>query len=94
MAHEVKNGKSISEPLRRKAEFPPIVSQMIAVGEETGQLDKILVKLAEFYEKEVDSVVAGITSIIEPVLIILIGVVVGFVVISVFGPLSSLSNSV
>jgi type IV pilus assembly protein PilC len=67
---------------------------MIAVGEETGQLDAILVKLASFYEKEVDNVVANITSVIEPILIIVIGVIVGFVIISVFGPLSSLSNTV
>lgn len=94
VAQEVKNGKSISEPLRNITEFPPIVSQMIAVGEETGQLDQILVKLASFYEKEVDTVVEGITSIIEPILIILIGVIVGFVIVSVFGPLSSLSSGI
>ncbi len=94
IAQEVKNGKTISEPLRKDPNFPPIVAQMIAVGEETGQLDKILVKLADFYEKEVDNVIAGITSIIEPVLIIFIGAIVGFIIISVFGPLSSLSNAV
>jgi type IV pilus assembly protein PilC len=94
VAHEVKNGKSISEELRKSKNFPPIVAQMTAVGEETGKLDEILVKLAEFYEKEVDTIVASIASIIEPVLIIVIGVMVGFVVISVFGPLSALSNAV
>jgi type IV pilus assembly protein PilC len=94
VAKEVKAGKSVSEPLKHMAIFPPIVSQMIAVGEETGQLDEVTVKLAGFYEKEVDSIVAGITSIIEPILMIVLGSMVGFIVISVFGPLSSLSTSV
>ena len=74
--------------------FPPIGSQMVAVGEETGELDKILLKLATFYEKEVDSMVSGIASIIEPILIMVLGGMVGFIVISVFGPLSSLSTVV
>jgi type IV pilus assembly protein PilC len=94
VAEEVKAGKTISEPLKQMTIFPPIVSQMMAVGEETGQLDQILVKLADFYEKEVDTVVSGLTSIIEPILIMVLGGMVGFIVISVFGPLSALSNAV
>lgn len=94
VAAEVKNGKPISEPLREAKIFPAIVSQMVSVGEETGKLDEILLKLAEFYEKEVDSIVSGITSIIEPILIIVIGVIVGFIIVSVFGPLSQLSNAI
>lgn len=94
IAKEVKAGKTISEPLKNFHIFPPIVSQMVAVGEETGQLDAILVKLADFYEKEVDAVISGITSIIEPVLIIVLGGMVGFIVISVFGPLAALNNAI
>lgn len=94
IAKDVKAGKTVSEPLKQLHFFPPIVSQMVAVGEETGKLDEILVKLAGFYEKEVDTVVAGITSIIEPILIIVLGGMVGFIVISVYGPLSALSNAV
>lgn len=94
MAQKVKNGRPMSEQIRDSKHFPPIVGQMLAVGEETGQLDSILMKLAEFYEGEVDTVVAGITSIIEPVLIIVLGGMVGFIVISVFGPISNLSSSV
>ncbi len=94
IAGEVKKGRPVAESLRQGKLFPPIVSQMIAVGEETGQLDALLLKLADFYEKEVDRVVAGIASIIEPILIIILGVMVGFVVISVFGPISSLSNAI
>jgi type IV pilus assembly protein PilC len=94
IAREVKAGKTISEPLKQMDIFPPIVGQMISVGEETGQLDQILLKLAGFYEKEVDAVVSGLTSVIEPVLIVALGGIVGFIVIGVYGPLSSLSNAI
>lgn len=94
MAQKVKNGRPMSEQIRDSKYFPAIVGQMLSVGEETGQLDTILLKLAEFYEAEVDTVVAGITSIIEPILIIVLGGMVGFIVISVFGPISNLSSSV
>lgn len=94
VARQVKNGKPISEEIERSKFFPPIVAQMIAVGEETGKLDEILIKLASFYEKEVDTVISGLTSVIEPILMMVIGAMVGFIVISVFGPLSALSNAV
>lgn len=94
VASEVKNGKQIAAVMRTGKLFPPIVSQMVSVGEETGQLDTILIKLAEFYEKEVDAVVSSITSIIEPILIMVLGGMIGFIVISVFGPISQISNSV
>jgi type IV pilus assembly protein PilC len=94
VAQKVKNGRPMSEQIRNSKNFPAIVGQMLSVGEETGQIDSILLKLAEFYEKEVDTVVAGITSIIEPILIIVLGGMVGFIVISVFGPISSIGNSV
>ncbi len=94
VAQKVKNGRPMSEHIRQSKNFPAIVGQMLSVGEETGQMDSILLKLAEFYEKEVDTVVSGITSIIEPILIIVLGGMVGFIVISVFGPISSIGNSV
>ncbi len=94
VAQKVKNGRPMSEHIRESKHFPAIVGQMLSVGEETGQLDSILLKLAEFYEKEVDTVVSGITSIIEPILIMVLGGMVGFIVISVFGPISSIGNSV
>jgi type IV pilus assembly protein PilC len=94
VAQKVKNGRPMSEHIRASKNFPAIVGQMLSVGEETGQMDTILLKLAEFYEKEVDTVVEGITSIIEPILIIVLGGMVGFIVISVFGPISSIGNSV
>ncbi len=94
VADKVKNGRPMSEQIRESKNFPAIVGQMLSVGEETGQIDSILLKLAEFYEKEVDTVVAGITSIIEPILIMVLGGMVGFIVISVFGPISSIGSSV
>jgi type IV pilus assembly protein PilC len=94
VAQKVKNGRPMSEHIRESKNFPAIVGQMLSVGEETGQIDSILLKLAEFYEKEVDTVVSGITSIIEPILIMVLGGMVGFIVISVFGPISSIGNSV
>lgn len=94
VAQKVKNGRPMSEPIRASKHFPAIVGQMLSVGEETGQLDTILLKLAEFYESEVDTVIAGITSIIEPILIIVLGTMVGFIIISVMGPIASLSSAV
>lgn len=94
IAQAVKNGSTIAKPLAKSKYFPPIVSEMTSVGEETGTLDTILTKLAEFYEKEVNSIVAGISSIIEPVLILVLGSMVGFVVISVIGPLYQLTSSI
>ncbi len=93
-AKDVKNGKQLSEPLSRSKNFPPIVSEMLAVGEETGQIDTILVKVADFYEEEVDTVIDGLSSIIEPLMIVVLGSVVGIIAASVMGPLASLNNSI
>lgn len=93
-AEEVKNGKQLSEPLSNSNVFPAIVSQMLAVGEETGQIDTILVKVADFYEEEVDAVLDGLVSIIEPVMIVIIGGMVGVIAIAVMGPIASLSQNI
>lgn len=93
-ASDVRNGKALSEPLGKSTIFPPIVAQMLAVGEETGQIDKILVKIADFYEEDVDTVIDSLSSIIEPVLIIVLGGVIGLIAISVMGPIASLSTNV
>lgn len=93
-AQEVKNGKQLSEPLSQSPVFPDIVSQMLAVGEETGQIDTILLKVADFYEEEVDAVVEGMSSIIEPIMIVVLGAMVGLIAASVMGPISSLSQSI
>jgi len=93
-ATEVKNGKQLSEPLSQSKHFPPIVSQMLAVGEETGQIDTVLVKVADFYEEEVSTMIDGLAAIIEPVMIIFLGAGVGLIAASVMGPIASLSKNI
>lgn len=93
-AEEVKNGKPLSDPISKSKIFPPIVAQMLAVGEETGQIDKILVKIADFYDEEVDTVIDSLSSIIEPVMIIVLGSIVGVIAASVMGPIASLSQNI
>lgn len=93
-AKAVRNGKQLSEPLSQSAHFPPIVSQMLSIGEETGQIDTILLKVADFYEEEVDAVIDGISSLIEPAMIIVLGGMVGMIAASVMGPIASLSQNV
>jgi type IV pilus assembly protein PilC len=93
-ALEVKNGKQLSEPLSQSKNFPKIVSQMLAVGEETGQIDTVLVKVADFYEEEVTVQIDGLASVIEPVMIVLLGGAVGLIAASVMGPIANLSKAV
>ena len=92
-AAEVKSGKPLSLPLSKIKLFPPILAQMVAVGEETGQIDVVLEKLAGFYEREVDELADSLSSIIEPLLIVVLGGVVGVIALSVFGPLSNLTQT-
>ncbi|MDQ5982470.1 MAG: type pilus assembly protein PilC [Patescibacteria group bacterium] len=91
---EVKNGRQLSQIMEESGLYPSIVSQMLAVGEETGQTDTVLIKVAEFYEEEVDVAIAGISSIIEPVMIVLMGGAVGLIAASVMGPIANLSNQI
>jgi len=93
-AKAVKNGKQLSEPLSHSKNFPAIVSQMLAVGEETGQIDTILVKVADFYEEEVSVLIDALSSIIEPLMIIVLGSIVGVIAASVMGPIASLSKNI
>ncbi len=93
-AKEVKNGKQLSEPLGRSKNFPAIVSQMLAIGEETGETSTILIKVADFYEEEVSTVIDSLASIIEPIMIIVLGAGVGLIAASVMGPIASLSKNV
>jgi type IV pilus assembly protein PilC len=93
-AKQVKNGKQLSEPLSKSKHFPPIVAQMLAVGEESGKIDTILIKVADFYEEEVEATIDGLASIIEPIMIIVLGAVVGVIAASVMGPIAGLSKTV
>jgi type IV pilus assembly protein PilC len=86
----VKEGESINEPLRRCGVFDDIVVNMIKVGEETGELDKMLVKIADGYDEEVDQAVAAMMALLEPALIVFMGLAVGFIVIALFMPLISI----
>jgi type IV pilus assembly protein PilC len=93
-AIEVRNGKQLSEPLSTSPHFPKIVPQMIAIGEETGQIDTILIKVADFYEEEVGVMVDSLSSIIEPLMIVVLGGMVGLIAASVMGPIASLSQNI
>ncbi len=87
---QVEQGKTISEPLKNTKVFPPMVVQMIAVGEQTGALDTMLSKIADFYEDEVDQAVAQLMSLLEPVMIVVLGGLVGGIVVSMYLPIFSL----
>ena len=80
----------MSAPLRRSGMFPPMVTQMINVGETSGALDAMLAKIADFYEEEVDTTVAGMLTLLEPVMIALLGVVIGGIVIAMYLPIFDL----
>ena len=93
-AKDVKNGRSLSSVIDNNPLFPAIVSQMLAVGEETGQTDTVLVKVADFYEEEVDVAIEGISSIIEPAMIVVLGGMVGLIAASVMGPIAGLAQQI
>jgi type IV pilus assembly protein PilC len=90
----VKSGGTIAGPIEKNDMFPSMVTHMVAVGEETGQLEHMLTKIADFYEAEVDAKVKALTSLIEPLMIIFVGAVVGFIVISMYLPIFSLYDKI
>lgn len=90
----VVNGQQLSVPLASSKVLPPIVSQMLAIGEETGETDEILIKVADFYEEEVDTVVESLSSILEPLMIVVMGAMVGLIAASVIGPISKLTTQI
>jgi type IV pilus assembly protein PilC len=90
----VKSGGTIAAPLKDCPAFPPMVAQMVGVGEETGALDSMLAKIADFYDSEVEAAVKALTSILEPVMIIFVGGIVGVIVISMYLPLFSIYNNI
>lgn len=91
---EVKIGKTLSSVIGANPLFPPIVSQMLLVGEETGQTDTVLVKVADFYEEEVDRSIEGLSAIIEPIMIVIMGSMVGLIAASVMLPIAGLAQSI
>ena len=90
--NNVREGESIAAPLVKSGVFPPMVTRMISIGEKSGQLEKMLNKVAEFYDDQVDAAVSGLTSIIEPLIIGFLGIVVGFIVIALFLPIINITR--
>lgn len=90
----IREGQKLSSPLAASGLFPSMVTQMIDIGEESGRLSEMLVKIGDFYDNEVETTVKGLTSMIEPMLIIFLGVVVGFIAVAVMTPIFTLVNSV
>jgi type IV pilus assembly protein PilC len=90
----IEEGKTISGPLEETGVFPSMVVQMISVGEQTGALDNMLSKIADFYEDEVDEAVANLMALLEPVMILFLGVMIGGIVISMYMPMFSLIGKI
>ena len=90
VSFDIERGETISVPLKDTNVFPPMVTQMIGVGEATGALDTMLAKIAHFYEEEVDTAVAGLLTLLEPIMIAILGVVVGGIVIAMYMPIFDL----
>jgi len=91
---EIQEGKSLAVPLSQGRWFPPITVQMITVGEQSGELEKMLHKVADIYEGEVDSHIMAVTSMLEPAMILFMGVLVGFIVISILLPIFEMNQLV
>ncbi len=90
----IAGGATISEPLKESGVFPPMVVQMINVGEQTGGLDEMLTKIADFYDDEVDAAVSALTSVLEPIMIVVMGVVIGGMVVAMYMPMFDMINAV
>lgn len=90
----IAGGATISEPLKASGVFPPMVVQMINVGEQTGGLDEMLSKIADFYDDEVDAAVSALTSVLEPIMIVVMGVVIGGMVVAMYMPMFDMINTV
>ena len=94
VADKIREGRTMAEPLMETKVFPSMVVQMIGVGEQTGALDSMLNKIADFYEEEVDVAVAGLTSLMEPVMMVVIGGIVGFMLIAMYMPIFDIAGHV
>lgn len=91
---DVRAGESISRPMAESGKFPPFVTKMITVGEQTGELERMLVKISDYYEQQVNESVAGLTSMIEPMVILFLGLSIGFIVVSMFLPVFTMTKLV
>jgi type IV pilus assembly protein PilC len=90
----IAGGDTISEPLKKSGVFPPMVVQMINVGEQTGGLDEMLSKIADFYDEEVDAAVQVLVSSLEPIMIVFLGIIVGGMIVAMYLPIFDMINAV
>jgi general secretion pathway protein F len=90
----IREGESIATPLKRSGEFPPLVYHMIAIGERTGQLEDMLVSVADAYENQVNVRIGALTSLLEPVLIVVMGAVIAFIAFSILMPIMQLNTAI
>src|SRR5207245_323218 len=90
----ISEGRNMAEPLMETKVFPPMVVQMIAVGESTGAMDTMLSKIADFYDEEVEVAVAALTSLLEPLMMVFLGGVVGVIIIAMYLPIFSLAGAI
>ena len=93
-SEKIREGKTMAEPLLETKAFPAMVVQMIGVGEQTGALDQMLDKIADFYEEEVDVAVAALTSLLEPIMMVVIGGMVGFMLIAMYMPIFDIAGKI
>jgi type IV pilus assembly protein PilC len=90
----IAGGETIAQPLQKSGVFPPMVTSMIAVGEATGGLDEMLTKIADFYDDEVDAAVGALLSLMEPIMIVVLGVIVGGMIVAMYLPIFGMINAV
>ena len=90
----IKEGQSIATPLEKSKIFPPMVYRMISVGEQTGELEKMLTKIADFYDEQVQAAIDTLTSLMEPLILVFMGGMIGSIVISLFLPIFNLSKMI
>ena len=89
---DIKQGKGLADPLRQQGVFPPMVVQMIEVGEHTGALDAMLEKIADFYDQEVDDAVDALVSLMEPMMMVILGIIIGYIVIAMYMPIFAMGS--
>lgn len=90
----VREGASLAQPLKESGVFPPLVTRMIAVGEQTGEMEAMLSKVADIYDQQVETMVSTLTSLLEPVMIVIIGAVMAFIVFAVLMPIFNLTSTI
>ena len=89
----MREGESFAAPLLKSKVFPPMVSRMISIGEKSGQLDVMMLKVADFYNEELETTMEGLTNIIEPLIIGFLGIVIGFIVVALFMPILNMTSA-